>query len=271
MGEGQFLAVQNIAQQLDVLIDAQQRLGAVIENISIEEQPNVMQHQDDIIQNCVLLGRKIDPTLALALAIQKKIWGDLDDVSKLFEISPWCSSSELDYSFEQYASRRTGRDPITIYNWTRTAELWLLDRIGPTEKVALIDPMTGLKMLEQRDNETVPIAIEWNPFEIDFTKLLLCNRSAKENQIDDVGYGLLANPESRWVDIRDYIHGILPWSRQLHQEHHELSFFIQGGLLYARKGAMSAIIGSLELDSEDFLVREAIARLVRTHNISIVV
>ncbi len=268
--EVRFLTVQNIAQQLDVLIDAQQRLGISIENIPPEERPTIMRHQDGIIQNCVLLGRKIDPTLALALAIQKKMW-DIENASQLFQVSPWCTTSELDYSFEQYASRRTGRDPVTISNWTRTAELWLLDGMGPEGEISLIDPKTGLVLLEQTDNETKPITKKWDPFEVDFTKLLLVNKAAREGQLDDTFWGLLANPASRWVDVRDALHGLLPWNREPKDKHTELGFFLQNGMLYVRKGERSEVIGSLEIDSESWLVREGVARLIRTHNMAIVI
>ena len=271
MEETKFLTVQTISQQLDVLIDAQQRLGIAIERIPNEEKPEIMAQQDGLICNCVNLSRKIDPTLALALAIQRKMWDSLDDVAQLFKTNPWCSSSELDYSFEQYASRRTGRDPITIYNWTRTAELWLLDGMGPKEDVALVDPKTGQLLLEQIDGDTRPIMKKWDPFFPDFTKLLLVNKTAQDGKLDDVGYGLLMNPETKWNDVRDYVHGLMPWDRTPDEEHHDLNFFLKAGLLYVRKDDRSEIMGSLDLENEDILVREGISKLMRTFGITIVV
>jgi len=269
--ESRFLTVQTIAQQLDILIDAQQRLGVVIESIPNEEKPEIMVQQDGLICNCVNLSRKIDPTLALALAIQRKMWGSLDDVAQLFKTNPWCSSSELDYSFEQYASRRTGRDPITIYNWTRTAELWLMDGLGPKEEILLIDPKTGQVLLEQTNGETQPITRKWDPFFPDFTKLLLVNKTAQDGKLDDVGFGLLMNPETRWSDIRDYVHGLLPWERTPLEEDTSMGFFIQSGMLWVRKGDMSEVMGTLDLDNDNQLVREGIARMVRTFGITIVI
>ena len=271
MAEGQFPAVRELAQQLDLIIDQQQRLGISVQDITSDERQEVMFRQDRLIQGYMKLSRKIDPSIALALAIQSRLWGSLDDVTTLWTQSPWCSSDEFDYSFEQYASRRTGRDPVTLTNWIRTARLWLIDKIGPTEDVALVDPKTGQFLLEQTDGETRPIMKEWDPFNVDFTKLLLCNRMAREGKLDDVGFGLLANPETRWSDIRDYIHGLLPWERTPIEEPHELSYFIQAGMLWVRKGGMSEVIGSLEWTSENMLVREGISKLVRTFNITVIV
>jgi len=266
--ENKSLAVRELAQQLDIIIDQQQRLA--IQEITGEDRQDVMFQQDNLIRNYVGLNRKIDPALALALTIQKKLWDSLDDVTTLWSSSPWCSSSELDYSFEQYASRRTGRDPITLVNWVRTAELWLTNGMGPTEEVALVDPKTGQILLEQSNGETRPIMKKWDPFSVDFSKLLLANKAASEGQLDDTFWGLLANPASRWVDIRDALHGLLPWDRKFENEHTELSFFLQNGMFYVKKGEQSEVIGSLEIDSESWLVREGVAKLIRVFGISVI-
>ena len=267
--ENKSLAVRELAQQLDIIIDQQQRLA--IQEITGEDRQDVMFQQDNLIRNYVGLNRKIDPALALALTIQKKLWDSLDDVTTLWSSSPWCSSSELDYSFEQYASRRTGRDPITLVNWVRTAELWLTNGMGPTEEVALVDPKTGQILLEQSNGETRPIMKKWDPFSVDFSKLLLANKAASEGQLDDTFWGLLANPASRWVDIRDALHGLLPWERMPLNEDTSMGFFIQSGMLWVKKGEMSEVMGTLDLDSDNQLVREGIARMVRTFGITIVI
>ncbi len=264
---GNELAVRELANQLDIIIDQQQQLAirGVTENVQ-----DMMLHQDHLIQGYIKLNRKIDPGIALALTIQSHLWGSLDDVTALWSQSPWCPSTELDYSFEQYSCRRTSRDWITLVNWIRTAELWLVDKIGPTEDVALVDPKTGLVLLEQINGETQPVMKKWDPFTVDFSKLLLANKPGREGALNDVGFGLLLNPETKWNDIRDYIHGLKPWEQE-HKVFHELKFFIQAGLLYVRRNDHSKIIGSLELNSEDLLAREGVAKLVRTLNITVVV
>ena len=268
MEETQFLAVRELTNQLDLIIDQQQQLAiqGVTENIQ-----DTMLRQDHLIQGYIKLNRKIDPGIALALTIQSHLWDSLDDVTALWSQSPWCPSTELDYSFEQYACRRTSRDWITLVNWIRTAQLWLVDKVGPTGDIALIDPETGQILLEQSNGETHPVIKQWDPFMVDFSKLLLTNKQAREGQTDDQFWGLLANPETTWHDMRDYVNGLKPWDKSIENEYKELSFFLQNGLLYTKKGDHSEIIGSLEIDSENQLVREGVAKFVRTLNIAVVV
>ncbi len=267
MEETQFLAVRELTNQLDLIIDQQQQLAiqGITENIQ-----DTMLRQDHLIQGYIKLNRKIDPGIALALTIQSHLWSSLDDVTALWSQSPWCPSTELDYSFEQYACRRTSRDWITLVNWIRTAQLWLVDKVGPTGDIALVDPETGQILLEQTNGETHPVMRKWDPFTVDFSKLLLANKPGREGSLDETGYGLLLNPETRWNDMRDYINGLKPWEQEP-KVFHELGFFVQAGLLYVQRDNISEIIGSLELNSEDLLVREGVAKLVRTLNIVIVI
>ncbi len=262
------LAVRELADQLDIVINQQQQLA--IQGVS-EDIQGTMFRQDQLIQGYIKLNRKIDPGIALALTIQSHLWDSLDDVTTLWSQSPWCPSTELDYSFEQYACRRTSRDWITLVNWIRTAELWLIDKVGPTGDVALVDPKTGQILLEQTNNETHPVMKRWDPFTVDFSKLLLMNKAAREEQLDDILWGLLINPASRWVDIKDALHGLLPWKRAPIDEPHQLSFFLRAGLLYVKKGELSEIVGNLEMNSDNSLVREGVARLIRTFGITIVI
>ena len=268
--DGVELAIREITQQLDILIDNQQKLSSVIKDIPTEDKPDVMKQQDHIICGCMKLNRKIDPALALALAIQSQLWS-IDNAYELWKSNPWCPEDEFDYSFEQYASCRTLRDPITIVNWIRTAKTWLIDKIGPEGEIPIIDPKTGQVLLEQINGQTKPIMKKWDPTVPDFSKLLLVNKKAENGQLDNIAFGMLLNPECRWHDIRDYIHGIIPWARKPSEEHTALSFFIQNALLYAKRGGESAIIGSLELESENPIANEGLARLVKILNASIII
>ena len=205
--------------------------------------------------------------LALALYIQNNLWESHTDVDTLWKEHPWCSGQEFDYSFQQYACARSGREWVTIANWLTTIETHFIGKYAPEEAI-LIDPRSGQPLLEQIDGTTTPITKKWDPFTIDFSKLLLVNKTAREGRLGDEGYGLLMNEKTRWVDVRDFIHGLKPW-RERDVNEGELRFFVQNSLLWCGDGARSAILASLELDSEDMLVRQGVARLVRALNITI--
>lgn len=269
--ETKFLAVRELAQQLDFIIDQQQRLGISVKDIPNSDKLSVMQRQDDLVRGYMKLSRKIDPGLALALYIQKELWENFTDIDNLWKMNPWTDSDEFDYSFEQYACARLDRQWVTITNWLQTAKTHFVEDHAPKEPIALIDAKTGQPLLEQTNNETAPITKEWDPFSVDFSKLLLCNKAAREGSLDEMGWGLLMNPDTKWDDLRDFLHDLLPWKRTSVEEHHELSYFIQNGMLFVRKGGLSEVVGTLEINSENLLVREGVARLIRVFHIAIVV
>ena len=266
--EGRFLAVRELAQQLDVLIDSQQKLSVSVRDIPDVEKSDTMYFQDALIQNYVKLSRKIDPGLALALYIQEALWESYTDIDSLWKMNPWCSSDQFDYSFEQYACARLDRQWVTITNWLQTAKIHFVEDHAPKEPIALIDAKTGQPLLEQIGNETRPIVQKWDPLNVDFSKLLLCNRLARENKLGDIGYGLLANPHTRWIDIRDFLHNLMPW-REREIREGELKFFVQNALLWVSDGVRSGIMASLEWDSEDMLIRQGVAKLIRALGIVI--
>ena len=263
--ETRFLAVRELAQQLDVIIDSQQRLA--VQDIPTDDRQDTMLRQDQLIRGYMKLSRKIDPSIALALYIQNKLWEGHTDVDTLWKEQPWCSSEEFDYSFQQYACTRVGREWVTIANWLTTIEVHFIGNYAP-EEVILIDPRSGQPLLEQINGVTTPIVKRWDPYKVDFSKLLIVNKVAREGRLGDKGYGLLANEKTRWSDIRDYIHGLMPW-REREVKEGELKFFVQNGLLWVGDGARSEIMASLEIDSNDLLVRQGIAKLVRTLGVTI--
>lgn len=269
--ETKFLAVRELAQQLDVLLDSQQKLSLSVRDIPDIEKPDMMRRQDGLIQGYMKLSRKIDPGLALALYIQKELWESYTDIDNLWKMNPWANSNEFDYSFEQYACARLDRQWVTITNWLQTAKIHFVEDHAPKEPIALIDARSGLVLLGQENGETTPITKKWDPFSVDFSKLLLCNKAAREGSLDETGWGLLMNPDTKWDDLRDFLHDLLPWKRTPIQEHHEMSFFIQNGMLFVRKGGLSEVVGTLEINSENLLVREGVARLIRVFHIAIIV
>lgn len=253
---------QELALRLDDLLVSQQRLSVSIGGIPNEEKPEAMTQQDQLIRGYMGLAMRVDPGLALALYIQKELWKNLTDIDNLWKMNPWCGSEDFDYSFEQYACARLGRQWITISNWLQTAKIHFVEDHGPKKPIALIDARSGLVLLGQKDGETAPIVKEWDPFSVDFSKLLLCNRVAREGRLDETGWGLLMNPEVRWSDIRDFLHDLMPWRKREVREG-ELKFFVQNSLLWVSDGARSGIMASLELDSEDMLVRSGVSKLIR--------
>lgn len=262
--ETKFLAVRELAQQLDIIIGQQQRLA--IQGIT-EDIQGTMLYQDQLIRSYVRLNRKIDPGIALALYIQNKLWERYTDVDSLQKEYPWCSDKEFDYSFQQYACARVGREWVTIANWLTTVETHFIGNYAP-EEVALVDPRTGRVLLEQLGDGTVPVVRKWDPFSIDFSKLLLVNRAARDNELREEGYGLLMNEKTRWADMRDFLHNLKPW-REREVKEGILRFFAQNALLWVSDGAKSEIMASLELDSDSLLVRQGIAKLIRALGITI--
>lgn len=113
-------------------------------------------------------------TKAYALAVVKDYWEEL----------PLATRAQYGYIFLNFARNITGKQRSTIDNYINTARVWLIDkRIPPFGKVAIKLRNTEGKPIVDQSGRYIYQDVEFNPFLIDMTKLLVTNARAKANEM----------------------------------------------------------------------------------------
>lgn len=243
--------------------------GSIREALAVGEYDSLEKlfvAQDMGLQYLLALQGRISHTIALGLYSLRELWDeiDMDFVQRCWKESPWCPKERFNYTFEQYATGRTNRKWVTVENWIRTARVWLSGEFEENfpEKVQLIDPKTG----EKCDT------IDFDPWKIDASKLLLCNRALIKGEMTEDAWGLLSNPEASFSDITTFINlGQEPSDRYKElQISAKRWMFIRGGLLLVQEvGGEPEKVAELEWGTKSDLVEWALIQLYDRLNLTV--
>ena len=247
--------------KIETALSAQVALTGTIKDALVAEEyeplENLFVTQDMGLQYLLALQGRISHTIALGLYSLQGLWDkiDMDFLRECWDKNPW--SPEFDYTFERYATGRTGRQWVTIDNWIRTARVWLsgeYDERFP-ETVRLIDPKTG------ETGETVV----FDPWAVDASKLQVCRHALTADKMTETAWGLVANPEASFHVIRDHVNLGFEPGRD-HQRLEDVSgreMFLQPPFLMVQEtGGESKKVAELEWDTDDELVEWAMIRIV---------
>ena len=204
---------------------------------------------DFLLSDVLRKQKELSKVIGVILAKQKQIWATLpeDKIRAIWEELRWCDEKDFGYSFESYATQRTGLKWTTIINLIRVARTWYLDGPDVPERIKLIDAATG-----EPTGETVG-GLDIGT--VDVSKLLLCTRLQREGRMNGETWGLLANPDVTHKQLR---------SRLMSSEKidYRRKMVCEDGLLIVMNPAEAEakIFGSLELDSDDEDISWATAR-----------
>lgn len=200
--------------------------------------------------------------ISMVLALLKDNWEELQDKDLADIQEVWTELKKIgfdppnaaeSYSFQSYAIARTGFEWTTITNLMRVARAWYMkqlpEEVSIPEKVELVDPATGEKTGEE---------IEFDPLNVDWTKLSLCTRPLKGGEMDDKTFGLLANPTTTFSQLRQETIK-LPEAKGARRR-----IYVQDGLLMVYSPALNEpiIFGNIDLDSEHEDVVWAVNRII---------
>lgn len=195
---------------------------------------------DFILADALKRQKELSKVIGIILAAQKDLWSALSEekVHAIWQELRWCEEKDFGYSFESYATQRTGLKWTTIINLIRVAKTWYLDGPDVPEQIKLIDAATG-----RPTGETVS-GLDINA--VDVSKLLLCTRLQREGRMNGETWGLLANPDVTHKQLRSRL-----MSNQ--KIDYRRKMVCEDGLLIVMNPAEAdaKIFGSLELDSDD--------------------
>jgi len=196
----------------------------------------------------VVIKDNWDQLLQQDMASIQDVWSSL----KKMGIEPLQGPDES-YSFESYAVARTGYEWTTISNLMRVARAWYLKQLPEgveiPKDVEIVDPATGKGTGEM---------VEFNPLEVDWTKLSLCTRPLKDGEMDKQSWGLLANPNTKFRDLHRHTMGLSETGGP------QRRIIVQDGLLMVISPSLEEpqIFGSLDLDSNHDDVIWAVNRVL---------
>jgi hypothetical protein len=238
MKDEQSLVPQNMMSRMQALAD---------EPVGIDKILKL----DFVLLEALRYQKLLGKVTAMVLVLLKDNWEELQskEMADIQEI--WTRLGKMgfeplsdppSYSFESYVIARTGFEWTTISNLMRVARAWyfkqLPEKISIPKKVELVDPSTGEKTGEK---------IDFDPLEVDWTKLSLCTRPLKNGEMDQQSWGLLANPKTTFSQLRQETIK-LPEAKGARRR-----IFVQDGLLmvYSPMLREPIIFGSIDLDSKN--------------------
>lgn len=206
---------------------------------------------DFLLSDVLRKHKELSKVIGIILAKQKQIWAQLSEekIHAIWQELQWCGEKDFGYSFESYATQRTGLKWTTIINLIRVARTWYLDGPDVPEQIRLIDAATG-----EPTGETVG-GLDIGA--LDVSKLLLCTRLQREGRMNGETWGLLANPDVTHKQLR---------SRLMSDE--KVSFrrriIVEDGLLLVMNPAEAEakIFGELDLASDDEDVQWGVGRVL---------
>jgi len=197
---------------------------------------------------------------------------------------PDFKKEDFNYSFEQavkilvqktnfHITGSWSMDDSTIRNYCRVARIWLTGEteVNPPDEITLIDPKTGNFEIDEYGE---PAVVTWDPFRVLFSKLQIACPCVEEETMNEIHWGLLANPRSSYSDIRHYfILELQPWDFEpIPGRSTDRRFIsINGGIMFVcRRGGLGGVeFGTLEVDNEDPDVAWAVSRTLKFLNASV--
>lgn len=233
-------------------------LKTLLDEPSAEAALEFVKTQDLRLADLMKFQGVINRVTAITLYTMRRAWDHLGEEGawRLWKQNPWCPEDDFNYSFEQYAQRRTGYKWTTLNNMIRTARLWFVrdNHVEIPERVEAVDPKTG-----ERTGEIV----EFNVWDVDSSKLYLCNSKLLRGEMTEEDWGVLANPKSTFNDV---------WKNVVRSDEPDgprgFYLYLEGGLLFAAETGFEPVaVGELFVDDDSDLVQKGLDRLIRRADI----
>lgn len=178
-------------------------------------------------------ARGFEHARSLALAILSKRWDAIDPAIK----------KAHGYTFQAFAQNYTGKEWSTIDNWIRIANVWLgQDHIMYPNRVRIVDRLPSGEP-KKEGSKVLTKEIEFSPWHVDQSKLLLVNSRASQGTMTDRLWELVADPLATCDDIRVEMSVRDP-------DPLILRFIIEGPFICVQEG--SHIIPLAEVDFEPY-------------------
>lgn len=132
------------------------------------------------------------------------------------------------YNFMTFAKLYTGGKEIsTINNYINTAKTWFIDKVAPTRPVqVVVRQPDGRPVLENGKPKTM--WVEFNPFNVDMSKLLIVTARAARREMTDRLWEMLVDPFYSCEDVRLEHVGVAPDG-----DSYSVVFFVEGPGLFA--------------------------------------
>lgn len=187
-----------------------------------------------------------------------------------WESIPFSVRKHYDNSFWVFAKTMTGKEASTVDNYIRTARVWLASKKNlPIHKIRLImRDEAGRPEID--DNGRIIIKyVDFLPYEVDMSKLLLVNARAVRGEMTDRLWELLVDEYATCMDIQ--IEVAMTAGNAGPGGDLSLKFDVVGPYLIAKADGEEAPIGELDWDTyyndEDSLTHRAIQHLLTVLNI----
>ena len=180
---------------------------------------------------------------AYALFLIKTHWLEL----------PYEIRRKYGFEFMLFAQLVTGKDISTINNNLRTAELWLSKKINPGHAIRVVDRDTNKKPLPSHHY------VEFDPYTIDLSKLLLVNSRAEKGEIPDRIWEMLVDDTFSCSDVQQELRGNPEPS-----EEPQNYWYCEGSLLIYKQGLERTIVAELNFAAyeTDQNVKDAVDKLL---------
>ena len=186
-----------------------------------------------------------------------RLWQVLSpvEVGKLYEENPWCLPEEFDGGPEQFITHAYDIQWVTARNWRRVAEAFYVKQI-PKREIELLD----------KAGEPTGEVLEVDTTQIAPSKLQLFAAKQAAGEMTEGDWGVLANPENTWADVREYLVVVTRGERPMDDK----VLLLRAGVLYVKNGESEAVpFGALEVDTSDELANWAIDTLVRRAGVKV--
>ena len=158
---------------------------------------------------------------AFALYQIKKHWEDL----------PFDLRKQYNYGFMDFARLVTGRESSTILNYISTAQLWFEEKPQPEGTVTvLVRDISGRPVINSITGEVRTKSVEFNPYLVDMSKLLLVNARVRSQAMTPQLWEYLVDVYYTCEDIRESLKVKTP-------DEDLFYYFIEGPGLFVRSGA----------------------------------
>lgn len=192
---------------------------------------------------------------AYALAIIAEQWEEL----------PVDLRRQFGYTFKTFARNVTGKEPSTIDNYIRTARVWFVQKVNPGRPVEIKIRGEDGKPIVDEYGKQLTQQVEFAPFNVDMTKLLLCNAAAVKGTMTPRLWEMLVDPFYTVADLhRELSENGSP------QSFVSPSFFLLGPGLYCEVAGEQYCIAE-ELNWADYEkggpVKDAIDRIMKVLDI----
>lgn len=188
------------------------------------------------------------------LTVIKDRWDDL----------PFQARRDLGYDFKTFAKLWTGgKASSTIDQYTQTAKTWVIDGFGKGRQVEINERAADGKPIIE-DGKIKTKLVEFEPYAVDYSKLMIMNARARKNDLTDKHWEMLCDPFYTCDDLR--MENATP---SANGNDYQLRYRMEGPLLSAFKNGESAPIGELNWEEYETneLVKDAIDHLLAVLNV----